>query len=132
MNRCWLAVAAISGGLAVAAGAFGAHALEGREGLTERQLQAYRTGAQYHMYHALALVGVAVLPRRRAVEVAGWCFVVGTAVFAGSLYLLAWTQRGWWGAITPVGGVAFLVGWAALAAAAWRPGPAGPSAVSEG
>lgn len=121
MQRTWLLAGAISGGLAVAAGAFGAHALEGREGLSERHLNAFKVGAQYQMNHALALVAVGLLPRRRAAAVAGWSFLTGTILFAGSLYLLALTQVGWWGAVTPIGGVLFLVGWSALITVGCRP-----------
>jgi len=111
----------VSGGLAVAAGAFGAHALQGR--VDEDLLAVFETGARYQMYHALALLAVAWVasrrPQSRAVGVAGWSFVAGSLVFSGSLYILALSGVRWWGAVTPLGGVTLLVGWAALARAAW-------------
>lgn len=102
--------------LAVAAGAFGAHALRMR--LAPEQLAVFETGARYQMYHALALLAVAWANSARpapAVTAAGWLFTVGIVVFSGSLYLLTLTGVRWLGAITPIGGVAFLAGWAALA-----------------
>lgn len=120
MDRRFLLLGALSGFLAVAAGAFGAHAL--RAVLTPDLLAAFEAGARYQMYHALALVLVAVVsasaPQRRIVAAAGWCFVVGTLLFSGSLYLLALTGLRWWGAVTPLGGIFFLIGWACLAGAA--------------
>ena len=85
----------------------------------------FETGARYQMYHALALLGVGLAAGRwpgGAVTAAGWLFVAGTVLFAGSLYLLALTGTRWLGAVTPLGGVAFLAGWAALAWAAWTRG----------
>ncbi|MBK9126862.1 MAG: DUF423 domain-containing protein [Phycisphaerales bacterium] len=127
MNRSWLMLAAVNGFVAVAAGAFAAHALQS---LPERYLNAFKTGAEYQMYHALALLGVAALAgaadragalaARRAATVAGWCLLSGTIIFSGSLYALALTQIGWLGAITPIGGVLMLGGWAALAVTAWQ------------
>lgn len=115
--------------IAVAAGAFGAHALRAR--VDARALEVWETAAQYQMYHALALLFVAWLAtsptdgdaRRDArvgrlygltVRVAGWAFVAGTVIFSGSLYLMTLTGMIWLGAITPLGGVAFLVGWGAV------------------
>ena len=116
----WLRLGALSAALAVAAGAFGAHAL--RDRLSEPMLAIFETGARYQMYHALALVGIGLLamaaPRRRALAVAGWSFLIGTVLFSGSLYALATTGERRLGAITPLGGLAFLVGWLALALAA--------------
>lgn len=117
MQRLWLVIGAVSGFLAVAAGAFGAHALAGLE---ERYLNVFKLAAQYQMYHALALVLLGVLPASRRTTAAGVGFLGGTAVFCGSLYLLALTKAGGWGAITPIGGVLFLIGWSALAWAALR------------
>ena len=120
--RVWLALAAASGFVAVAAGAFGAHGLEGRAGAAE--LAAFETGARYQMYHALALVAVAWLAGRgtapRAVAFAGWAFVVGTVLFSGSLYVLALTASRALVWLTPIGGLGFLAGWAGLFAAALR------------
>lgn len=109
------------GALSVAAGAFGAHALRAR--LEPRDLQIWETAAQYQMYHALALVAVAVLATRTqhpAATVAGGCFIAGTLIFSGSLYALVLSGVRWLGAITPIGGVALIVGWVALAVAASR------------
>jgi len=111
---------ALSGSLAVALGAFGAHAL--RDRLTPQMLQVFDTGQRYHMFHALALLAVAWASTRwpvGPVAAAGWLFVVGTVLFSGSLYALAVTGQRWLGAITPLGGVAFILGWLALAWAAW-------------
>ncbi len=117
MQPVWFVAGAVNGLIAVAAGAFGAHAL--RE-LPERYLNAFRTGAQYEMYHALALLFVALLPRTPLTTVAGSCFLGGTVIFTGTLYLLALTRQNWFGAITPVGGVLLLAGWAVLAACGLR------------
>lgn len=119
--RIWLVVGAISAGVAVAAGAFGAHALRSR--LSPTDLATFETGARYQMYHALALLAVGLVALRApsaAATAAGWCFVIGTMLFSGSLYLLTLTGPRWLGAITPLGGVAFLAGWGALAMAALR------------
>lgn len=107
--------------LAVAAGAFGAHGLRGR--LSPEMLAVFETAARYQMYHALALLAAAWGVERwggGAPVAAGWAFAVGIVVFSGSLYLLTLTGVRWLGAVTPLGGVAFLAGWAALAWAAWR------------
>jgi uncharacterized membrane protein YgdD (TMEM256/DUF423 family) len=124
MDRVFISIGAISGLLAVAAGAFGAHAL--RERLSVSALDTFQTGAQYQMYHALATVAVGILLARFSIDgsawlgAAGWLFVAGTLLFSGSLYLLALTDVRWLGAITPLGGVAFLLGWLALAIGVWR------------
>ncbi|HEX2187381.1 MAG TPA: DUF423 domain-containing protein [Longimicrobiaceae bacterium] len=107
--------------LAVAAGAFGAHALRAR--LTPDLLAVWETGARYHMYHALALLAAAWAAERwssGAAVAAGWAFTAGILVFSGSLYALALSGTRWLGAVTPLGGVAFLAGWALLAWAGWR------------
>lgn len=112
-----LAVGAINAALAVAAGAFGAHAL--RDRLAPRALEIFETAARYHMVHALAIVLVAVAATPGA-RTAGWIFQAGIVVFCGSLYALALTDLKLLGAITPLGGAAFLVGWIWLAVAALR------------
>lgn len=117
----FLGVGAISGGLAVAAGAFGAHALKTR--LDEYSLGVFQTGASYQMYHALALLAVGLVPpdnRADLLRGAGWAFTIGTVLFSGSLYALALSGVRVLGAITPLGGVGFLVGWTLLALAAFR------------
>ena len=109
--------------LAVAAGAFGAHALRAR--VPVELLAVFETGARYHMYHALALLAVAWASQAwpgPAVTAAGWLFVGGIVLFSGSLYLLALTGVRWLGAITPIGGAAFLAGWALLLWAGARGG----------
>ncbi|HYK82042.1 MAG TPA: DUF423 domain-containing protein [Gemmatimonadales bacterium] len=107
--------------VAVAAGAFGAHALRAR--LAPELLAVFETGARYQMYHALGLFAVAWAAARwpvPAIRAAGWLFVTGTVIFSGSLYLLAFTGVRAWGAVTPLGGLAFLAGWLALAVGVWR------------
>lgn len=111
-------VGAILAFLGVAAGAFGAHAL--RDHLTPDRLAIYQTGAQYQLVHALALVAIACAPFRSPRRV-GWLFLFGVIVFSGSLYALAITGLRWLGAITPLGGLSFLAGWALLAWEALRP-----------
>jgi uncharacterized membrane protein YgdD (TMEM256/DUF423 family) len=121
MDRLFLVLGCVSALLAVAAGAFGAHAL--RDRVSADLLEVFETGARYHMYHALGLLGVAWVASRwphDSVAWAGWLFVAGTLLFSGSLYLLSLTGARWLGAITPLGGVAFLLGWLALAWSAWR------------
>lgn len=121
MDKTFAVLGALSGLVSVAAGAFGAHALRAR--LSADLLAAFETGARYQMFHALALLGVALLAARvpgAALTWAGWLFVAGTLLFSGSLYALALTGVRALGAVTPVGGVAFLAGWLALALAAAR------------
>jgi uncharacterized membrane protein YgdD (TMEM256/DUF423 family) len=122
LTKIFLATAAVFGGLSVASGAFASHALKGK--LTDRSLEIFDTAARYQMYHALALLLVALLLSRAAQSqtfftVAGWAFIVGTTIFSGSLYALSLTNIKWLGAITPLGGVALIVGWGCLAVAAW-------------
>jgi uncharacterized membrane protein YgdD (TMEM256/DUF423 family) len=121
MDRLFFASGAVSALISVAAGAFGAHALRAR--LTPELLGAFETGARYQMYHALGLLLTAMAvshwPGPWAVR-AGWLFMIGTVLFSGSLYALALTGPSRLGAVTPVGGVAFLAGWACLAWAARR------------
>ena len=112
--RLWLAVAAVNGALAVAAGAFGAHGLQDQ--LTPRMLDVFETGARYQMYHALAM-GLAAMAGARSAAI---LFLCGIALFSGSLYLLALSGTGWLGAVTPLGGVFFLAGWICLAVSALR------------
>ena len=117
--RTFLRIGALLAFLDVAFGAFGAHAL--RERLSPDLLAVFETGVRYQMYHALAILIVAVVLSRsenaRAVW-AGWCFVLGIVLFSGSLYVLALTGAGILGAITPIGGVFFLAGWFFLMIAA--------------
>jgi uncharacterized membrane protein YgdD (TMEM256/DUF423 family) len=116
MEKTFLLLASVLGGMAVALGAFGAHALESR--LSADLLATYETGVRYHFYHALALLGVVAVisrwPAAGAAVWAGWLFVAGIVIFSGSLYILAFTGIRWLGAITPIGGVAFIAGWLCL------------------
>ncbi len=121
VDRALVVVGALSGFVSVAAGAFGAHAL--KERLPADLLAVFDTGARYQLVHALAIVAAAWAVSRwpgSAAGLAGWLFVVGTVLFSGSLYALALTGVRALGAITPIGGVAFLAGWLALAWAALR------------
>ena len=123
--QVWFVLAALNGFLAVALGAFGAHGLAARPAA---DLAAFRTGADYHMYHALALFAVGWLAANMpsgAVTLAGSAFLAGMLLFSGSLYFLGITGSRALVMITPVGGLAFLLGWLALAYAAWR-GPQVP------
>jgi uncharacterized membrane protein YgdD (TMEM256/DUF423 family) len=120
MTRVFLLLAGLLGFTGVALGAFGAHALRSR--LTPELLAVYQTGVQYHLVHAVALLGVAVWIGRGgglAALWAGWLFVAGIALFSGSLYALALSGVRVLGAVTPLGGVAFLAGWVALVLEAW-------------
>jgi uncharacterized membrane protein YgdD (TMEM256/DUF423 family) len=122
LTRIFLATAAVFGGLSVVGGAFASHAL--KEKLTDRALEIFETGARYQMYHALALLLVALLLSRAQESqtffaVAGWAFIAGTIIFSGSLYALSLTNIKWLGAITSLGGVAYILGWGSLAVAAW-------------
>ena len=107
---------------AVGLGAFGAHALRAR--LAPDLMAVYQTAVQYHFWHALGLLAVAILlmqkPESAALAAAAWLLVVGLVLFCGSLYALAFTGVRGLGAVTPLGGAAFLMAWAALAWAAWR------------
>ena len=114
-------LAAALGFLAVALGAFGAHAL--KERLPADMMAVFQTGVQYHFYHVLALglvAGWAARAPSAALQAAGWCFVAGILIFSGSLYALALSGVRLLGAVTPLGGLAFLAGWASLAWAAWK------------
>jgi uncharacterized membrane protein YgdD (TMEM256/DUF423 family) len=120
--RAAMTFAALLMALAVAAGAFGAHALRGRIG--GDMISVWQTGVQYHAWHAigLALVGLLSIhaPDRAGLALAAWLFIAGIVIFSGSLYTLALTGNRAWGAATPVGGVAFLLGWVAFAWGASR------------
>ena len=122
MERTFFILATIFGGLAVAFGAFGAHALSAR--LTPELLVTFETAVRYQMYHALALFAVAMAisrwPQGSLAQWAGWLFVAGILIFSGSLYALALSGQRWWGAVTPIGGVAFIAGWISLMLVAWR------------
>lgn len=121
VTRIFLAIAAVLGGTSVVLGAFASHALKDR--LSERALEIWETGTKYQMYHALALILVALLLGRLAVDsipliIAGYAFIAGTMLFSGSLYALSLTGIKILGAVTPLGGVGFITGWICLAIAA--------------
>ena len=121
MDRVFFTLGALAAFIAVALGAFAAHGLKAR--LDPTLLATFETGVRYHMYHALALLAVGWAATRwpgPAVNASGWLFVGGIVIFCGSLYALSLTGVRWLGAITPLGGLAFLVGWLCLAWAAWK------------
>ncbi len=121
MKVNWFAVGAIAAAIGVALGAFGAHALKTR--VTEDLLAVFEIGVRYQMYHALALLAVAWGAERwpgNMLNASGCLFLLGILLFSGSLYLMALTGTRWLGAITPIGGLCFILGWIALAIAALR------------
>jgi uncharacterized membrane protein YgdD (TMEM256/DUF423 family) len=121
MDRVFFGLGAVSAMFAVGAGAFGAHALRAR--ILPEHLAIFETGARYQIYHALALLAVAWAVSRwpgSLPVLAGWLFMLGSILFSGSLYLLALTGARWWGAVTPIGGLAFLGGWVCLLLTAVR------------
>ncbi len=117
MTQLFITLGAILGGLSVAAGAFATHAL--KPTLSQRAIEIFETAAKYQMYHAIALLIVALLLLRSdsptILVVTGWAFIVGIAIFSGSLYALSLTDIKVLGAITPLGGAAFIFGWLCLA-----------------
>ena len=122
--QLFLVLGALACMLAVLLGAFGAHALRGK--LTAELLAIYQTAVQYHFWHALGLLAIGIvamhLPTSAPLKWAGWLMLGGIVLFSGSLYLLAITGVRWLGAITPVGGAAFIASWALLALAIARAG----------
>ena len=117
MANTFLLIGSLVGFLGVAAGAFGAHGLRSR--LSPDMLAVFETAVRYQMYHVFALLITAAVMARvgdaRLLAIAGWSFITGVVLFCGSLYALALTGISGLGAITPLGGLAFLVGWACLA-----------------
>ncbi|HKJ04318.1 MAG TPA: DUF423 domain-containing protein [Geopsychrobacteraceae bacterium] len=111
--------------LGVALGAFGAHGLKSK--VAAEMLTVWQTGVQYHLIHALGLVLIGILchllPDAPLLRTSGWLMLVGTVLFSGSLYVLVLSGIRSFGMITPLGGVAFLIGWLLLALAAWRHAP---------
>jgi uncharacterized membrane protein YgdD (TMEM256/DUF423 family) len=123
MAQGLMAIAALFAGLAVGGGAFASHALRGN--LAPRALEIFETGIRYQMYHALALLLVALLIHQAEVvpptlPYAGYAFIAGMVIFSGSLYALSLSDVKWLGAITPLGGLLFLVGWGCLAISAMQ------------
>jgi uncharacterized membrane protein YgdD (TMEM256/DUF423 family) len=115
MTRYFLSIGAALAGIAVMAGAFGAHMLE--DMVSIERLATFETGVQYQIYHALALVLIGWISRTSPVSynAVGYCFLAGIVIFSGSLYVLVLTDTPWLGAITPLGGLAFIAGWIILA-----------------
>ena len=112
-----LQLAGLSGALAVGLGAFGAHSLE--ELLIQNgRLDTYQTAVNYHFYHTLALLGIGILatikPEWKGIAFSAWSMVLGMLIFSGSLYILSLTGITWLGAITPLGGLFFILGWSSL------------------
>ena len=122
MAKLFITLASLSAMLAVTFGAFGAHALKGK--LDDYALGVFETAVQYHFNHSLALLAVGILalsqPQTVLLKSSGWLFLFGILVFSGSLYLLSISGVRWLGAITPIGGLAFIAGWACLAATGWK------------
>ena len=121
MERLFIIMGALSGAIGVAAGAFGAHALRAR--VEPRMLAVVETGARYQMYHALAILAAAWMVSRfpgALMTASGWLFMAGTVLFSGSLYAMALTGVRALGAITPLGGLCFIAGWACIALAAMK------------
>lgn len=123
MMRFFLSIGAILAGISVAGGAFATHALKTK--LDDRALAIFETGARYQMYHAIALILVSLFMSRAELEnplltMSGTAFILGIVLFSGSLYVLSLSGVKWLGAIAPLGGTAFIAGWACLAIAAWR------------
>ena len=117
-DRVFFSIGSALAGIAVAVGAFGAHALKGR--VETQLLEVFSTAAKYQMFHALALLALAWAVTRwpdAGLELGGWLLTAGTVVFSGSLYLMAFTGARWLGAITPIGGLLLIGGWAVLV---WR------------
>lgn len=120
-GRLWVGLGAIVGLLAVFAGAAGTHALRGT--LDPDELRTFETAVRFQMYHALALLATGLIAMRwncRYVNLAGWLFVAGVVLFSGSLYALAMTGVGAFGAIAPLGGLSLMAAWALLAVGALR------------
>lgn len=121
MARTFFVLGALFAALAVAAGAFGAHALQAR--IPPERLVTYEIAVRYQMYHALALLALGLAMERwpdAALQTPGWLFVAGMVVFGGTLYTIALGGPRWLGAVTPVGGVCFIAGWLLLAWQVWR------------
>jgi uncharacterized membrane protein YgdD (TMEM256/DUF423 family) len=117
MDRIWLIWAGFHGFMSVALGAFGAHLL--KETLTQDRLDVASTAARYQMYSALALLALAALPKKEDSKAAGWCLAAGSLVFSGSLYAYALSGVKAFGALTPLGGVLLLAGWALIFKKGW-------------
>ncbi|MFW9821855.1 MAG: DUF423 domain-containing protein [Candidatus Thorarchaeota archaeon] len=120
-KNLWLIIGTISAALAVIMGAFGAHILEPI--VSEGDFITYQKAVRYQMYHSFGLIVVALLSSQglyKPLKIAGWCFFIGIILFSGSLYLIVFTGLRGFGVITPVGGVAFVLGWISLAFSGFR------------
>lgn len=121
MEQTYFLFGSLFAGLGVVLGAFGAHALKAK--IPPQRLESFETGVRYQIYHALALLGVAFALSNWNVSgwlfAAGWAFIAGTLLFSGSLYILAITGKRAWGAVTPFGGLAFILGWVCLGLGVW-------------
>ncbi len=113
MNR-WMAAAALLGALGVILGAFGAHALQAR--LSTEQIESWSTAVRYQLLHSVALLALALFASAtgRSIQLPGWLFGVGIALFSGSIYLLVLTGQRWLGPVTPVGGLCLIAGWLSI------------------
>jgi len=122
MTKLFLTLGSIAMALAVSLGAFGAHGLKSR--LSQEMISIFETGVEYHFYHALGLllVGIAAhfLSETNWLQWAGWLMIAGILIFSGSLYVLSISGLRWLGAITPIGGVCFIVAWLLFAVAVWK------------
>jgi uncharacterized membrane protein YgdD (TMEM256/DUF423 family) len=117
--KTFLVAGGVASLLAVALGAFGAHALRNR--ISPEMLAVWHTGIEYHVFHALGLLAVGIvaihLPDSTLLRWSGWAMFAGMVLFSGSLYVLALSGERWLGAVTPIGGLAFLAAWALFVAA---------------
>lgn len=118
-----LQLAGLSGAIAVGLGAFGAHGLEALL-IQNGRLDTFQTAVNYHFYHTLALLGIGILaalkPNWNGISFTAWCLVLGIIIFSGSLYALSLSGITWLGAITPLGGLAFIIGWGSLAFSSFK------------
>jgi len=122
MQKLFLIIGSIAMALAVGLGAFGAHGLKNM--LTDEMLDIFETGVRYHFYHAIGLLLIGFLaqqlPNSSLLQWSGWLMTGGILIFSGSLYILATSGIRWLGAITPIGGLCFIVSWVLLALAIWK------------
>ncbi|MDZ7658204.1 DUF423 domain-containing protein [Fodinibius sp.] len=122
MQKLFLIIGSIAMALAVGLGAFGAHGL--KEMLTDEMLDIFETGVKYHFYHAIGLLVIAfvaqLIPDSSLLQWSGWLMLAGIFIFSGSLYILSISGIRWMGAITPIGGLCFIVAWILLALASWQ------------
>lgn len=121
--KFWIAMGSINMALAIALGAFGAHGLRGK--ISEKMLENWHTATQYHLIHAVALLFIGLLiaqlsTQTSTLSISGWLIFVGILLFSGSLYLMAFTNITKLGAITPIGGLSFIIAWLMIAFTAWK------------